>query len=961
MEEASVAGESPERSKQRGTPEETASESAGPVPGARNGADGAGDPRSAVARGTDGEPSASAGARGGADTGTRVLSVREAEDGTGTDVPAAEDGSGAGPEAASKAGTAAGKPESSAEPETVAASAPDPAEATAPDPEPGAARGGSDGSGGPAREPGSEGSLRDAVAAWVSTADRRTGGNAGRDDADSADGTEDDARGTGDRTDGPGAKPDTDAEAGTKAPPASGGTASARDTGSGPAVAPATGRAPAGGPPAGSAPAKETAADDRDDTDGTPLAADGPADGRNADGGDEGGAGDGPAPATPGNASDGTGDVRLRKAVAAWVSTADKRPAPSDGATADTGEDADADTGTDGEGGSAGTTGSTRTPGAPGPAKGTGPRTDDADDADDADGADDTDADGRDEADDATADAPGTGDRHVDRPTAVFKTLRPSRPSVDQLTTTLKIGDLGRTAGEPGTDGTGPDEPGAGRRPAPGGDRGSRFVALKDDPATQRPSTPPFGPGHSVGPFGAPQAPQRPQGPHGGPTTALPGPGAEHTRQQPMPPKPPLDLLAELTNTPPPPETPLRTTVRRVKIWTPVLVLLVIVFATVQALRPLPQPTLTLTAAAEHTFAGDPVHLDWPDQGQGWMDANGLGTMDHFGEQKPVPIGSVAKTMTAYVVLKEHPLKPGEEGPKIPVDEKAEHEGGRDETDGESTLNTIREGDTLTLRQALSALMIPSANNVARLLGRWSAGSESAFVEKMNDAAKRLGMKNTTYTDPSGLEATTVSTAEDQVKLGNEVVNMPALVEITKLPEWTDPTGTRHRNWNTLVPYDGAIGIKTGTTTKAGGNLLFAATKEVDGETATVVGAILGQWGASNIDVVNAVSKAAMLSAREALTSDTVLKKGAVVGYVDNGMGGRTPVVVTKDVKAIGWSGSKVDLALKPDAVPHGAPAGTKVGTLTVGDGTKGAVKVPVALERDLVEPSFTDKLTRLG
>jgi D-alanyl-D-alanine carboxypeptidase len=315
--------------------------------------------------------------------------------------------------------------------------------------------------------------------------------------------------------------------------------------------------------------------------------------------------------------------------------------------------------------------------------------------------------------------------------------------------------------------------------------------------------------------------------------------------------------------------------------------------------------------------------------------------------------------MTAYVVLKDHRLKSGEEGPDVPVDATAEKEGGYD-SEGESTLNTVKEGDKLTLRQAISAIMIPSANNIARLLARWDAGSEAEFIQKMNDTAKELGMENTTYTDASGLKETTVSTAEDQVKLGNELVKMPALMEITKLPEWIDPSGTKHRNYNTLVPYNNALGIKTGSTTKAGGNLLFAATKEAGGETVTVVGAILGQHKAPIIDTVNAVSETALLAAQDAITSAKIVKKGDVVGYVDDRMGGRTPVVATKDVPAVGWAGLTVKLSFAPSDVPHTAKAGTEVGTLTVGDGTGGAVKVPVALREDLVEPGFTDKLTRL-
>ncbi|WP_443057371.1 D-alanyl-D-alanine carboxypeptidase [Streptomyces sp. NBC_00696] len=511
----------------------------------------------------------------------------------------------------------------------------------------------------------------------------------------------------------------------------------------------------------------------------------------------------------------------------------------------------------------------------------------------------------------------------LDHPTTVFKAVRPPKPEVDQPTTMLKLGGATKSP----------------KTPESAPERTSKFVALKplDEPRTPRRDTPPKDATRPV--------------PHVGP---------EHTTQQPLPPKPPLDLLAELTNTPPPPETPVRTAVRRVKIWTPLVILLAIVFAVVQAVRPLPTPSLTLTAEDSYTFDGSKANLPWPTEGQGWMDVNGIGTMGNFGKQTPVAIGSVAKAMTAYIVLKDHPLKAGTEGEKITVDATAEKEGGYDK-DGESTLNTVKAGDVLTEKQALSAIMIPSANNIARLLARWDAGTEAAFIKKMNATAKELGMTNTTYTDASGLKETTVSSAEDQVKLGNELVKIPALMDITKLPSWVDPSGHKWTNYNRLVPYNNSLGIKTGTTTAAGGNLLFAATKEVGGETAVIVGAILGQHTAPIIDTVNAVSKTAMLGAQDAMTSAKILKKGTVVGYVDDQLGGHTPVVVTKDVAAVGWAGLKVKLSFAADDVPHTAKAGTKVGTLTVGDGSGGAVKVPVALQKDLAEPALTSKLTRLG
>ncbi|MFD5063851.1 D-alanyl-D-alanine carboxypeptidase [Streptomyces sp. NPDC058394] len=535
---------------------------------------------------------------------------------------------------------------------------------------------------------------------------------------------------------------------------------------------------------------------------------------------------------------------------------------------------------------------------------------------------------------------PAEEKRTVDQPTAVFRTVRPDR--VDQPTTALKITP---PASKPEQKPQQKPEQKPEAEPGGAAERTSQFVPLRRDearpaPAVRKPETPAAAPASAAAPSLS---------------------GAERTRQQPMPPRPPLDLLAELTNTPPPPETPVRTAVRRVKIWTPLVVLLLIVFAIVQAARPLPTPELRLTAQPTYTFEGSKPSLPWPSEGQGYMAATGLGTVDSFGEQKAVPIGSVAKAMTAYVVLKDHPLKKGQAGPSITVDAKGESDGKLDAA-GESTLNTVKAGDKLTEQEALAAIMIPSANNIARLLARWDAGSEKAFVKKMNDTAKSLGMKNTTYTDPSGLTATTVSSAEDQVKLGQKLVEIPALMAITKLPSWTDPSGKNWRNYNTLVPYNGALGIKTGSTSKAGGNLLFAAHKMVGDTDQLIVGAVLGQHKAPIIDTVNAVSKDVMVATEDLLKSGKVVKKGDVVGAVDDGFGGTTPVVATEDVAAVGWPGLTVKLELTDDGktLPHSAAAGTHVGTLTVGEGSS-QVEVAVALQSDLADPSFGEKLTRIN
>lgn len=138
-----------------------------------------------------------------------------------------------------------------------------------------------------------------------------------------------------------------------------------------------------------------------------------------------------------------------------------------------------------------------------------------------------------------------------------------------------------------------------------------------------------------------------------------------------MPPKPPLDLLAELTNTPPPRETPVRTAVRRVKIWTPLVLLALIVFAIAQAVRPLPDPALTLSASPTYTFGGEKLDMPWPAEGQGAVEVEGVGAIGSYGKEKSAPIASMAKVMTAYVILQGHPITGEQTGDQIEVDKQA--------------------------------------------------------------------------------------------------------------------------------------------------------------------------------------------------------------------------------------------------------------------------------------------------
>ncbi|MFD9520267.1 D-alanyl-D-alanine carboxypeptidase [Streptomyces sp. NPDC059979] len=567
--------------------------------------------------------------------------------------------------------------------------------------------------------------------------------------------------------------------------------------------------------------------------------------------------------------------------------------------------------------------------------------------------------------------APATEEAADSERTAVFRAVKPDAAKPDAVKPDAFRRDAAKPdAAKPPTAPSSGAAPDAAQSATPAPPKGSTFVPLRPQggsPGPQAGQLPPKAPAPAGPPARpappAPAAPAAPAAPSASLSAAERLARSERTTQQPLPPKPPLDMLADLTNNPPPPPSPMRTAVRRFKIYAPLVVLLAIVLAVVQLVRPLPEPKLVMTATSSYTFEGSKPQLPWPSEGQAYMAAAGLGTLGQSGEQKPVPIASVTKSMTAYIILRDHPIKKGEQGAMIDIDKTAETEGKKnDSVNNESTLDTVKEGEKISEYDAIAALMIPSANNIARLLARWDSGSQEAFVKKMNDTAKELGMTKTTYTDPSGLDATTVSTAEDQVKLGLKLVEMETLLDITKKPSWVDPSGKNWPNWNRLVPYNDSLGIKTGTTTKAGGNLLFAAQKKIGNTNQLIVGAVLGQHKAPIIDTVIAASKQLMLATQKALEGATVVKKGQVVGYVDDGLGNRTPVVATADVQAVGWASLTVDVKLANGGgkLPQTAKAGTEVGVLTVGEGAS-QVKVPVALQSDLAAPGIGSKLTRIG
>jgi D-alanyl-D-alanine carboxypeptidase (penicillin-binding protein 5/6) len=108
-------------------------------------------------------------------------------------------------------------------------------------------------------------------------------------------------------------------------------------------------------------------------------------------------------------------------------------------------------------------------------------------------------------------------------------------------------------------------------------------------------------------------------------------------------------------------------------------------------------------------------------------------------------------------------------------------------------------------------------------------------------------MTHTRYTDPSGYDEATVSTAADQVRLVDRAMRLPAFASIVATPSATLPVAGTVHNTNRLLGHNGFVGVKTGWTSAAGGCFAFRAIRWIDGKQTTITGVVLGQPGHNQI------------------------------------------------------------------------------------------------------------------
>lgn len=193
----------------------------------------------------------------------------------------------------------------------------------------------------------------------------------------------------------------------------------------------------------------------------------------------------------------------------------------------------------------------------------------------------------------------------------------------------------------------------------------------------------------------------------------------------------------------------------------------------------------------------------------------------------PLPMASTTKLMTFYLAAKHLSLNQ-----PVSISPTAAGTGGSD--------IRMAPGNQFSVDQLLYGLMLASANDSAVALAETVSGSTANFVKTMNQTAQSLGMLHTHYADPSGLSKLSTGTAWDLSILAEQDMQNPLFRQIVRTKQTALPQNPVVINLNGLLFRDpSVIGIKTGWTTEAGFNLVYAATRTVDGRPVTLLGVLM--------------------------------------------------------------------------------------------------------------------------
>ena len=314
------------------------------------------------------------------------------------------------------------------------------------------------------------------------------------------------------------------------------------------------------------------------------------------------------------------------------------------------------------------------------------------------------------------------------------------------------------------------------------------------------------------------------------------------------------------------------------------------------------------------------------------------------GVARRLPIASTTKLMTAYVALKGLPLRrrvPAAPYAAIP---------------GESLLG-LSAGERVSVRDLLYGLILRSGNDAAETLAVAAAGSERRFVRRMNLRAAALGLADTHYANPIGLdEAGNFSSARDLVALGRRLLQIPVFRRIADstdavLQSLRPPRQVFTRN-TLLLRAPWAIGIKTGHTLGAGYVLVGAGRRQG----VELISAVLGAPSevGRDLETLELLSYGFSLYERR-----RPIRAGEEMASAEIELsGGELPLLAARGVAVGVRRGQTLDVRVRaPEQVEGPIRRGRRLGVALVEVDGRRAAAVPLRAARFVAEPSGIDRV----
>lgn len=352
-----------------------------------------------------------------------------------------------------------------------------------------------------------------------------------------------------------------------------------------------------------------------------------------------------------------------------------------------------------------------------------------------------------------------------------------------------------------------------------------------------------------------------------------------------------------------------------------------------------------LTIAAAALALASPAHAGAPPvQARAYLVMNSATgeVLASRNAQESVPIASITKLMTVLVALERAKL---DEVVTVPRDVSAV---------GESTIN-LRTGERITVRDLVEAALIQSANDAAdALAAHVGHGSTTRFVALMNAKAKELGLDETHFARPDGLDAPGhYSSAHDVTLLARIAMHDPVVRDLVRRRDATISGNRRLHTWNDLLgTVRGVIGVKTGHTGLAG----WCQVAAVRGSGTTIYATILGsptraqrnadlaallRWGISRYRVAR------------------VIAAGRTYAFVQTGYGRAVlPLVSTAPVRrSVRIGRPLVSRVVAAGAVKLPVRKGQRLGTVRVYDGHRLLGVRPLVAARAVARPGAMSRV----